>query len=235
MTSISVARVVAPRGDLDVVVVADRRGGEPDRVEQLRDARRAQVGAEEPGHASRAHAHRRAFRAGCRWRPRRPSSSGAPSSSANRRMARSMTSGSVPFSKRAEASERSLWRRDDFTMPIGWNQAISSSTSVVASSISVVAPPMIPARPTGTSSPSQMSRSSGVRRRSTSSRVVSVSPSRADAHPEPGPGDLGQVVGVVRLAQLEHDVVRHVDDVVDRPHARAARGGRPASGRRARP
>ena len=48
-----------------------------------------------------------------------------------------MTSGSQPFSKRADASVRSLSRRDDFTMPIGWNHAISSSTSVVASSISL--------------------------------------------------------------------------------------------------
>ena len=38
------------------------------------------------------------------------------------------------------------------------------------------------------------------------------------AHPEPGAGDLGEVVRVVRLPELEHDVVRHVDDVADRSH-----------------
>ena len=226
-------RVVAPRRDLDVDVVARGGGGEADRIEQLLDPRRTDVGAEEPGDPRRC-APARVGRSGsvaggdggCRPRGR------TPRRSANRRMARSTTSGSVPFSKRADASDRSLCRRDDFTIPIGWNQAISRSTSVVASSISLEAPPMIPARPTGTSSPPQISRSSAV------SRPLDVVEGgerlalAGDAHPEPGTGHLGQVVRVVGLAQLEHHVVGHVDHVADRAHAHAARAGWPASDRR---
>ena len=78
---------------------------------------------------------------------------------------------------------------------------------------------MIPAMPIGSSLPSQISRSSAVSVRSTPSRVTIVSPSRARRTRKPPPGELGEVVGVVRLAELEHHVVRDVDDVVDRAHA----------------
>ena len=59
----------------------------------------------------------------------------------------------------------------------------------------------------------------GVRARSTSSRVTSVSPSAGPADPEAAAAEGAEVVGVRRAAELEHDVVRHVDQVVDRPHA----------------
>ena len=81
------------------------------------------------------------------------------------------------------------------------------------------APPMIPAMPTGVSSASQISRSSAVSVRSTSSRVTSVSPARGPPDPQPAARDLGQVVGMVRLTELEHHVVRDVDQRVDRAHA----------------
>ncbi len=152
----------------------------------------------------------------------RPSSSRAPlgaSSWAKRRMARSMTSGSVPFTKRADASDASLRRRDDFTIPIGWNHAISRSTSVVASSISLLPPPMIPARPTGCVggvADEEVVGGEGAIDLVEGGELLAVA---GPPDPEPGTRHLGQVVGVVGLAQLEHHVVRDVDHVVDRPHA----------------
>ena len=58
----------------------------------------------------------------------------------------------------------------------GSNHAISSATTVVASLISVSAPPMMPAMPIGRSSASQIRRSSAVKVRSTPSSVTRVSP-----------------------------------------------------------
>ena len=124
-----------------------------------------------------------------------------------------------PARSGVDASERSPRRATEALMPVGSNHAISSATVVVVSSISVSAPPMIPARPIGRSSASQINRSSAPSVRSTSSSVVSVSPASAGADPEPVAAERRQVVGVVRLAELEHHVVADVDDVVDRAHA----------------
>ena len=55
--------------------------------------------------------------------------------------------------------------------------------------------------------------------RCTPSRVSTVSPGRARRTREAASGQERQVVGVGGLAELEHDVVRGVDDVVDRAHA----------------
>ena len=82
--------------------------------------------------------------------------------------------------------------------------------------ISVCSPPMIPASPMGTSWASQISSSSAVSVRVIPSSVVSCSPSVAEPHTDPAPAEGGQVVGVVRLVELEHHVVADVDDVVDR-------------------
>ena len=49
--------------------------------------------------------------------------------------------------------------------------------------------------------------------------AVSVSPGAAAADDQPALGQAVEVVGVQRLAALEHDVVGHVDDVADRPDA----------------
>ena len=103
----------------------------------------------------------------------------AAASSAKRSPARSAMAGSHPFSKRADASERRPRRREVRLIDVGSNQASSSRTSVVASSISHSAPPMIPAMPTGRSWPSQIRRSSVVNVRVASSRVTNVSPSTA--------------------------------------------------------
>ena len=90
------------------------------------------------------------------------------------------------------------------------------------------APPMIPPMPTGLPSASQIRQSSPVSPRlrpcsptfrRTPSSVSTVSPGRGVADGQPTSGQQRQVVGMGRLAQLEHDVVRGVDDVVDRAHA----------------
>ncbi len=87
-----------------------------------------------------------------------------------------MASGSMPRSKRALDSLRSLSRFDVSAMPMRSKYADSSRISLVVSDTSEVEPPMIPAIACGTRSASQISRSSPVRVRSTSSRVVMVSP-----------------------------------------------------------
>ena len=100
-------------------------------------------------------------------------------------------------------------------------------------STSVDAPPMIPARPIARSRSAMTSiRSSSSR--STWSIVSSRSPVAAAAHDDPAAGDRIGVVGVHRLPELVHDVVRDVDDRADRPHPgrrRAGAASTPATGR----
>ena len=111
--------------------------------------------------------------------------------------------------------------------------AASMSTSRVEAPTSVSAPPMTPAIATTRSPPrSVMTRSPGSRARSTSSSVVSRSPARA-RRTTTGPCERGEVEGVQRLAEAEHDVVRDVDRQRDRPHAGLGEPGRhPPRGRR---
>ena len=63
-------------------------------------------------------------------------------------------------SKRRDASEDSLWRREFLATQIGSKRTASSAISVVVSLISDDAPPMVPARARGWAS-SQTMRSSG--------------------------------------------------------------------------
>ena len=60
--------------------------------------------------------------------------------------------------------------------------------------------------------------------RSCPSSVRSVSPARARRAVRRAPRDARVVVGVQRAAEVVHDVVRDVDDVRDRAHARGAAG-----------
>ncbi len=96
--------------------------------------------------------------------------------------------------------------------------ADSMAISVVASVISLSAPPMTPAMPMGPSE-SAMIRVSGVSSRSTWSSVSRRSPGSARRTMIVPSVDRGAVERVSRLAQLEHDVVGRVDDVADGPHA----------------
>ena len=68
--------------------------------------------------------------------------------------------GSTLRSKRREASDESLWRREFLATQVGSNRTASSAISVVVSDISENAPPIVPASASGCSS-SQTIRSSG--------------------------------------------------------------------------
>ncbi|OUD85028.1 hypothetical protein BC477_11495 [Clavibacter michiganensis subsp. michiganensis] len=86
--------------------------------------------------------------------------------------------GSTPRSKRLDASLGSLCLRAVRAIDTGSKPAASISTRLVPAPISVAAPPMTPASPTGPE-PSAMTRSSGCSARSRPSSVTSVSPSAA--------------------------------------------------------
>ena len=151
-------------------------------------------------------------------------------SSATRSAARTWPSGSTPRQNRVEASVRRLWRRAVRPTAIAAKSAASIRTAVVVAAISLDSPPMIPAMPTATSCPSQIIRSStGAFRTGTvaletedprlavEGRECLAGPGETDA--QPAARQPVEVVGVGRLAELEHRVVRGVDDRVDRPHA----------------
>ena len=127
--------------------------------------------------------------------------------------------GSTPFSQRFEPSVRRRRRSEVRKMVVGSKLAASSSTSVVDSPISVSSPPMIPASATERSA-SAIIRSVGSSLRSTPSRVRIVSPGTGAADDDLPALQGGQVEGVQRVAEREHDVVGHVHDVGDRAHSR---------------
>ena len=119
----------------DDVAVAHLGGGEADRLEErLRRRSRSSVGAQDAVDPVRAHRDRAPVG---QLAPHvdGPSSSrapGPPPAPRSGRWARSMTSGSVPRSNRADASVRSLSRRRRAGDGEGRNHAISSSTSTGA-------------------------------------------------------------------------------------------------------
>ncbi len=104
-------------------------------------------------------------------------------------------------------------------MPTSENQAISSAIVVVESLISVSRPPMIPPRPIGVSFASQMKRSLGRERAILAVERGEVLAVGGESDPEASAAERVEVVGVVRLVQLQHHVVADVDDVADRTHA----------------
>ncbi len=127
--------------------------------------------------------------------------------------------GSTPFSQRFEPSVRRRSRSEVRKMPYGSKFAASSRTRVVPSPISVSSPPMIPASAVARSA-SAISRSSGVEL-----AVDAVEGAQPLARPraaddDPAAAERVEVERVQRVAEREHHVVRHVDDVRDRPHPR---------------
>ena len=94
------------------------------------------------------------------------------------RWAASAFSGCSCFSNRVEASERRFSALEVFRMLVPTNVAASTSTRVVVSETSDTWPPITPPMPVGPSG-SVIRHISSVNVRSTSSRVVMVSPSRA--------------------------------------------------------
>ena len=111
-------------------------------------------------------------------------------------------------------------------MSIGRNHAISSSTSVVPSSISVSAPPMIPAMPIGAVvAVADQQVVGGERALDVVERDQRLPVAAPAARGVRATRQLGEVVRVVRLPELEHHVVGDVDHVVDRPHAEQRQPG----------
>ena len=173
--------------DLDRVTASPDAASRGRRRRRRRPARSPRSrGAASPGRGARPPS----VAPGPTPRPRTPAATRAPVHSpikaAQRVAASSTASGSVPRSKRYDASEWRPSRRAVSSTPPRVNDADSSSTSVVVSPTSVDRPPITPAIATGRST-SQMNRSSGVSDRSSSSRVVSRSPSPASRTTIPGP------------------------------------------------
>ena len=176
------------------VAVFAGRGAEADGLEVAPDLVRRQLGAEDGVDPGRAHGDGdRAGKVVGVGDVDDPADDLSPairaSSWQKRATARSTPSGSTPRSKRTDASERRPSRFDVRAMASGRNQAASRITVVVASEISDDAPPMTPPMPTGAPSASQMRQSSGPTRRSTPSRVTSVSLGRwprRTSRPRPG-------------------------------------------------
>ena len=159
-----------------------------------------------------------ARRARPRARPTRAPASSTISSVASS-AACSARYGSTPFSQRFEPSVRSRSRSEVRKMPVGSKFAASSRTSVVASPISVSSPPMIPASAIG---PLRVG-DHEVRRLELAldavERAELLARPRAGARRSCRRASVVEVEGVQRVAEREHHVVRHVDDVRDRPHA----------------
>ena len=99
--------------------------------------------------------------------------------SAKRSSAISAISGSTPRSKRAEASLRNPKRREVRLIVIGSHQAASINAVVVDSDISVDAPPITPAKLSGSSWLPTIKPSCALKVRVSPSSVTSCSPSRA--------------------------------------------------------
>ncbi len=103
-------------------------------------------------------------------------------------------------------------------MELGLKYALSSRTFVVEVVISVSPPPMMPARATGLLSV----RNDENRRIQLALHAVQ----RCQLFVQPGATDddltalqLIRIEGMQRMAQFHHDVIGHVRDVVDGPHA----------------
>ena len=155
------------------------------------------------------------------------------SSSTTRSAATAGRVGSTPRSLRLPASEGSLWRLPVRNIDTASQCAASMTMWVVVSDISVVSPPMTPARPIGPES-SMMTRSSAARVRFDVVERGQRLALPGAAHPDRA-RQLVAVVAVDRLAELEHDVVGDVDGQRDRPHpGQVQAAGQPGRGRRGR-
>ena len=131
---------------------------------------------------------------------------------------------SCPFSKRLLASERRASRCAVRRMLTGSNTADSITTSVVASEISEVAPPMTPGnadRALGVGDEQHVGRELALDVVEGLEALPGDGAADDDRGPPVGAGvDRGGIERVDRLAELEHHVVRGVDDVRDGTLAR---------------
>ncbi len=193
MRSTSALDVDAVAGHLDLepadpTVCARNPAGHTETVEGLFGVWSRDLVAEQRRRAGRTHRHpaarRRCAVFGDATRHRPPAH--AAMSCAPLAAPASRASGSVPRSKRCDASVCRSSRRAVRRMPVRVNDADSSSTSTVSLATSDVAPPITPAIATGRST-SQINRSPSVMTRSTPSRVCRGSPSAARRTTMPGP------------------------------------------------
>ena len=182
-------------------------------------------GAEHVVHPARAHADalpfdRRGIHVFTR-RVRRARRRPATSSSIARSALRATASGSMPRSKRALDSLRSLRRfdvlRDPHALEVG---RFEQDLRRWCRRPRTVDPPMIPAMACGTRSASQIRRSSAVSSRSTPSSVVDALAVVRHADDDAAAAEPDEVERVQRLVAFEQHVVGDVDHVADRPHAR---------------
>ncbi len=171
---------------------------------------------------------------------RTPAATAPPQSARTSRAARfkpsTVASGSVPRSKRCEASvciprERAVRR----TAP-GWKCALSRRMRVVLSEIAVARPPMTPASATGFSA-SAITRCCGVSVRvdavERDERLPRLRAPHDDRREAVGPlRERVEVEGVERLADVPEDVVRRVDGRRDRRLADRRESRRDGAGRR---
>ncbi len=102
-------------------------------------------------------------------------------------------------------------------IPLRSKHATSSTTSVVSARISEPSAPITPATPSGPSA-SAITSMSAVSARSAVERADQL-PRTREAGLEQAAADVAPVVGVGRAAEVEHHVVRDVDDVRDRTGA----------------
>ena len=190
-----------PRRDGDVADVAVAGHGEADRIEQGREVGGGERRADDAVDLRHAHRARPLLR---RQRPAAGVDGAGVDDEIRTRLTEQLDEAGdgrvddVRIGAPLEAMRRlraQAKRATERLTPCGANQAISRATVVVESLISVSAPPMIPARPIGRSSASQMSRSSSVSVRSMSSSVVSVSPGFATRMRNPRPPSVSRSYG----------------------------------------
>ncbi len=134
---------------------------------------------------------------------------------------RTVFSGSSDFSKRMEASVRSLWRAEVNRTLVAWKLALSKTMRVVVSEIALSAPPMTPA--------SAMGPASSAITRSVSVKIVGLAVQRAQSFPGACQPNVDRVArsacprsnACIGCGSSAKHVVRDVDDVVDRVQANA--------------
>ena len=136
------------------------------------------------------------------------------------------SAGSTPRSKRRDASEGSLCRRALRATVTGSKCAASMSRSRVSAPTSVSAPPITPAMATARSPATVGDEEVGGVERAVDVVQRRDPLARAGAADDDRRLEGGQVERVQRLAEAEHDVVRHVDRQRDRAHPRLGQAHR---------
>ena len=131
---------------------------------------------------------------------------------------RTVLTGSCAFSKRMEASVRSLMAEEVLRTEAAWKLALSRTTRVVLSLMAVSAPPMTPASAMAPAA-SAITRLAGPRVYSSSFRARKRSPGCAGRTKMVSPRSRSASKACIGWAISAITIVRHVDDIVDRVQA----------------